>query len=135
MSQHTQKTSRSRQVACLAVVAVLSLFGASSAHAQWAAKPAPPLPRSLLEQATSGSVVLGLVFESNGQVSDVRVIRSSGTAALDEIAQRGAMRWRLNPASMRPSDMTVGRQHLIKFFQNANVSRRVEPYSAFWQEL
>lgn len=79
--------------------------------------------------------MLGLVFESNGRVSDVRVIRSSGTAALDEIAQRGAMRWRLNPASMRPSDITVGRQHLIKFFQNANVSRRVEPYSAFWQEL
>ncbi len=80
-------------------------------------------------------MVLGLVFESNGQVRDARVIRSSGVSALDEIAQRGAMRWRLNPASLKASDMTVGRQHLIKFFQNANVSRRVEPVTAYWQEL
>jgi TonB family protein len=135
MSQQTQITSRSRQVACIAIVAGLSLFGASAAHAQWAAKPAPPLPRSVLDQAVSGSVVLGLVFENNGQVRDVRIVRSSGTPALDEIAQRGAMRWRLNPASLQPSDMTVGRQHLIKFFQNAKVSRRVEPFTAFWQEL
>jgi len=134
MSQQTQ-ISRSRQVACIAVAVVLSLFGVGSAHAQWAAKPAPPLPHTLLSQAISGSVVLGLVFESNGQVRDVRVVRSSGTPALDEIAMRGAMRWRLNPASLQPSDMTVGRQHLIKFFQNANVSKRVEPFQAFWQEL
>ena len=135
MSQHTQITSRSRQVACIAIVALLSLFGASAAHAQWAAKPAPPLPRSVLDQAASGSVVLGLVFESNGQVRDVRILRSSGNSALDEIAQTGAMRWRLDPASMAASDTTVGRRHLIKFFQNANVSRRVEPISARWQEL
>ena len=127
--------SRSRQVAWIAVVAVLSLFGAGSAHAQWASKPAPPLPHSLLDQAISGSVVLGLVFESNGQVRDVRIVRSSGVTALDEVALKGAMRWRLNPASLQPSDMTVGRQHLVKFFQNANVSRRVEPYEAHWQEL
>jgi TonB family protein len=80
-------------------------------------------------------VVLGLVFENNGQVRDVRVVRSSGVSALDEIALRGAMRWRLNPASLQPSDMTVGRQHLIKFFQNANVLHRVEPFTARWQEL
>jgi len=134
MSQQTQ-ISRSRQVACIAVAVVLSLFGAGSAHAQWAAKPAPPLPHSFLNQAMSGSVVLGLVFENNGQVRDVRVVRSSGLATLDEIAMRGAMRWRLNPASLQPSDMTVGRQHLVKFFQNAKVARRVEPFEAFWREL
>ena len=135
MSQHTQITSRSRQVACIAVVAVLSLFGANAAHAQWAAKPAPPLHHSHLQAAWSGSVVLGLVFESNGQVRDVRIVRSSGINALDEVALKGAMRWRLDPASLQPSDMTVGRQHLVKFFQNAKVSRRVEPYEARWQEL
>jgi len=75
------------------------------------------------------------MFENNGQVRDVRVIRSSGIGALDEIALRGAMGWRLNPASLQPSDMTVGRQHLIKFFQSAKVSRRVEPFTARWQEL
>ena len=80
-------------------------------------------------------MVLGLVFESNGQVRDVRIVRSSGVSALDDVALKGAMQWRLNPASLQPSDMTVGRQHLVKFFQNAKVSRRIEPYEAHWQEL
>jgi len=116
-------------------VAVLSLFGAGSAHAQWASKPAPPCHHQHLQAAWSGSVVLGLVFESNGQVRDVRIVRSSGIRGLDEAAQEGARNWRLNPAALQPSDMTVGRQHLVKFYQNAKVNRLVEPYEAHWQEL
>ena len=116
-------------------MAVVSLFAASSAHAQWASKPAPTLPRTILDQGWSGSVVLGLVFESNGQVRDVHIVRSSGYAGLDEVALRGAMNWRLDPSALRSGDTTMGRQHLIKFFQDARVSRRVEPYKAFWKEL
>jgi len=80
-------------------------------------------------------VVLGLVFESNGQVRNAQIVRSSGMDELDEIARKGALRWRLNPASLTASDMTTGRQHMIKFYQNARVSRRVEPITAFWKEL
>ena len=80
-------------------------------------------------------MVLGLVFESNGRGADARVLRSSGISGLDEVARQGAVRWRMNPASVRPSDLTEGRQHLIKFYQNAKVSRRVEPVTAFWREL
>ncbi|MDQ6623996.1 MAG: energy transducer TonB [Verrucomicrobiota bacterium] len=116
-------------------MAVISLLGVNSASAQWAAKPAPRLPHTLLDQAYSGSVVLGLVFGNDGSVRDARVIRSSGIAGLDEVARNGAMHWRLNPAQLRPSDMTQGREHLIKFYQNARVSRRVEPIDAFWREL
>ncbi|MFN2509692.1 MAG: TonB family protein [Chthoniobacterales bacterium] len=115
--------------------AVLSLLGAGPAQAQWAAKPAPPLPRSVLDQAWSGSVVLGLVFESNGHVRDAQIIRSSGIDELDNVARQGALRWRLDPSALHPSDMTVGRRHMIKFYQNARVSRRVEPVTAFWKEL
>lgn len=116
-------------------MAVLSLGALSPAHAQWAAKPPPPLPRTVLDQAWTGSVVLQLVFDTNGRVRDVRIARSSGIPGLDEVAVKGAMRWRLDPAGMRPSDTTVGRQHLVKFFQDKRVSRRVEPFHAFWKEL
>ncbi|MDQ6861731.1 MAG: energy transducer TonB [Verrucomicrobiota bacterium] len=117
------------------IVAVVSLLGANSAHAQWTAKPAPPLPHSILDQQYTGSVVLGLVFENDGHVKDVRIVRSSGITGLDEVARAGAMNWRMNPASLRAGDTTQGRQHLIKFYQNAKVSRRVEPITAFWREL
>ncbi|MDQ6654710.1 MAG: energy transducer TonB [Verrucomicrobiota bacterium] len=136
MSQKHIMSEWSRYAACGACAALLLLFGASAVHAgQWAAKPAPVLPRSVLAQGTSGSVVLGLVFENNGQVRDARVVRSSGVSGLDELAVQGAMHWRLNPAAMRPSDTTTGREHMIKFFQNSQVSRRVEPFTAFWKEL
>ncbi|MFL6530826.1 MAG: energy transducer TonB [Chthoniobacterales bacterium] len=131
--QHT--SIGSRQVACLAIAAAVSLFAASSASAQWAAKPAPPLPHSILDSQYSGSVVLGLVFENDGHVRDVHIIRSSGLAGLDRVALQGAMQWRMNPAALRSGDTTVGRQHLIKFYQNAKVSRRVEPVTAYWREL
>jgi TonB family protein len=116
-------------------VAVSSLFAANSAHAQWAAKPAPPLPRTVLDQAWTGSVVLGLVFENNGHVRDVRIVRSSGIAGLDEVAMKGAMGWRLDPSALRPTDTTAGRQHLVKFFQDKRIARRIEPFQAFWKEL
>jgi TonB family protein len=135
MTQQLQSIRCSRGAACGVIAVVVALFAASSAHAQWAAKPPPPLPRAVLDQAWTGSVVLNLVFESNGRVRDVRVARSSGIPALDEVAMRGAMRWRLDPSAMRPSDTTVGRQHLVKFFQDKRVSRRIEPYQAFWKEL
>ncbi len=134
MSQ-THTSVRSRHIAYLVIVAVVSLLGANSAHAQWTAKPAPPLPHSILDQQYTGSVVLGLVFENDGHVKDVRIVRSSGITGLDEVARAGAMNWRMNPASLRAGDTTQGRQHLIKFYQNAKVSRRVEPITAFWREL
>ncbi len=135
MSQQLQLTRWSRILACGVMVVVVSLFAASSAHAQWASKPAPALPRTIVDQGWSGSVVLGLVFESNGQVRDAHILRSSGFAGLDEVALRGAMRWRLDPSALQAGDTTVGRQHLIKFFQDARVSRRVEPFQAYWKEL
>ncbi len=117
------------------MVAAVALLGAGSAQAQWAAKPAPPLPHTILDQSYNGSVVLGLVFERDGTVKDVRVVRSSNISGLDEVALAGAQRWRLDPAAIRESDLTVGRQHLIKFYQNTKVARRVEPIKAFWKEL
>ena len=128
--------SGSRYAACGAVAAALLLTGVSSAKAdQWASKPAPFLPRSVLDQGVSGSVVLGLVFESNGSVKDARITRSSGNAGLDQLAREGAMRWRLNPASLQASDFSTGRQHMIKFYQDGRVARRVEPIKAIWKEM
>ena len=118
-----------------AVVAAVLLLGTGSAQAQWAAKPAPTLPRTVLDQGVSGSVVLNLVLARNGSVSDVQIVRGSGVSGLDRIALEGAMKWRLDPNSVRDSDLTAGRRHMIKFYQDARVARRVEPYKAFWKEL
>jgi len=130
------QTSHITRNAAYVVVAAVALFlGTGAAQAQWAAKPAPVLPRTLLDQGVSGSVVLNLVFDDGGNVTDAQVVRGSGIAGLDRLAAEGAMKWRLSPGSISKSDVTAGRRHMIKFYQNANVFRRVEPYSAFWKEL
>jgi TonB family protein len=131
----SQQRHVSRLAACGAFVAVLLLFGASSVQAQWAAKPAPPLPISILDQGLSGSVVLNLVFARDGSVTDVQVVRGSGVSGLDRLAAEGAMRWRLDPSAVTYADQSAGRRHMIKFFQNEQVFRRVEPVKAFWTEL
>ncbi len=123
------------KVASVVAVAVLLLIGASSAQAQWAAKPAPPLPRAVLDQGLSGSVALNLVFARDGRVADVQIVRGSGISGLDRLAVEGARKWRLDPSAVSYSDQSVGRRHLIKFFQNDQVARRVEPIKAFWTEL
>lgn len=131
----SQQRHVSRHVAYTALIAVLLLFAASSAQAQWVAKPAPPLPRAVLDQGLSGSVVLNLVFARDGSVTDAQVVRSSGVSGIDRLAVQGAMKWRLDPAAVTYADQSAGRRHLIKFFQNEQVSRRVEPIISFWREL
>lgn len=125
----------SRHVAYAAVVAALLLLGASSVQAQWVSKPAPELPRSVLDQGLSGSVVLNLIFARDGSVTDVQVVRGSGISGIDRLAVEGAMKWRLDPSAISYSDQSAGRRHLIKFYQDGRVARRVEPIKAFWREL
>ena len=134
MSQQPTTTKSSRHVVFGVCAAAVLLLGTNSAQAQWASKPAPPLPRTILDQAISGSVVLRLVFANDGRVADVQIARTSGNSGLDAVARDGAMRWRLNPAALQPSDLTKGRQHMIKFYQDGRVARRVEPIKAFWTE-
>lgn len=131
----SQQRHVSKHAAYTAVVAALLLFAASSVQAQWVAKPAPPLPRAVLDQAESGSVVLNLVFARDGHVTDAQIVRGSGNNGLDRLAVTGAMNWRLDPSAVTYSDQSAGRRHLIKFFQNDKVARRVEPIEAFWKEL
>lgn len=125
----------SGRLTCLAALAALLLLGAGTANAQWVNKPAPELPRSVLDRGESGSVVLNLVFARDGRVVDASVVRSSGIAGLDRLAVQGARQWRLDPAAVTYADQSSGRQHMIKFFQDDRVARRVEPIKAFWKEL
>ncbi len=79
--------------------------------------------------------MLNLVFSRDGHVTDVQMVRGSGISGLDRIAMQGAMKWRLDPSAVSYADQSSGRRHMIKFFQNEQVSRRLEPFDAFWKEL
>ena len=80
-------------------------------------------------------MVLNLIFARDGSVTDAQVVRGSGISGLDRLAVEGAMKWRLDPSAISYSDQSAGRRHLIKFYQDERVARRVEPIKAFWREL
>lgn len=135
MGEQTQ-VHRSRPVGAIALVAVLLLAAAGAVNAaEWSSKPPPPLPLSILDQQWQGSVTVRLMLEQSGRVRDVQVVRSSGVPALDNIAREGASQWRLDPASVRASDLTRGRDHIIKFYQDARVRKTyTPPVAARWVE-
>lgn len=134
MGQRT-RTHRSRPVGAIALVAVLLLAAAGTSNANgWSVKPPPPLPLPVLDQGWQGSVTLRLMLAESGHVRDVQIVRSSGVPALDNIAREGASKWRLDPASVRASDVTRGRDHIIKFYQDARVKKHTPPVRAYWVE-
>ena len=58
---------------------------------------------------------MSLTLDKSGRVTGTNVLRSSGHAALDELARNAAMNWRLSPDSVLPSDISKGRVELITF--------------------
>ena len=66
------------------------------AKPKWTPKPA--YPSSALKAKIEGTVVLNLSIDAKGKVTDAKITRSSGVAALDEAALRGVRKWKFTPA-------------------------------------
>jgi len=124
-----------RSAICGTVVALLVASPFSTASAKWLAKDNPRLPLGIYFQGLQGSVVLSLILDKSGRVTDTRVLRSSGHPALDELARDAAANWRLSPDSVLSSDLTQGRVELVNF-RNSNPPKAILPGSQpYWAQL
>ncbi|PYJ11819.1 MAG: hypothetical protein DMF06_01475 [Verrucomicrobia bacterium] len=124
-----------RSAVCGAVVALLVASPFSTASAKWLAKNNPNLPVGVYFQGLQGSVVLSLTLDRSGRVTDIRVLRSSGHPALDELARDAASNWRLSPDSVVPSDLTQGRVELVNF-RNPNPPKQILPDAKpYWAQI
>jgi TonB family protein len=124
-----------RSAICGTVVALLVASPFSTASAKWLAKDNPRLPVGVYFQGLQGSVVLSLILDKSGRVTDSRVLRSSGHPALDELARDAAANWRLSPNSVLSSDLTQGRVELVNF-RNPNPPKAILPGSQpYWAQF
>jgi TonB family protein len=124
-----------RSAVCGAVVALLVASPFSTASAKWLAKDNPKLPVGVYFQGLQGSVVLSLILDKSGRVTDIRVLRSSGHPALDELARDAATNWRLSPDSVLSSDLTQGRVELVNF-RNPNPPKIILPNAKpYWSQF
>ena len=114
MHTNTRRSSF-RSAMCGAAIALLIASPFTAANAKWLEKVRPRLPVGVYFHGLEGSVVLSLTLDKSGRVTDTRVLRSSGHAALDELARDAAVNWRLSPDSVLPSDLTQGRVELVTF--------------------
>lgn len=124
-----------RSVLCGAIVALIVASPFSTANAKWLVKSTPKLPVGVYFQGIQGSVVLSLILDKSGRVTDTRVLRSSGHPALDELARDAALGWRLSPDSVLSTDLTQGRVELVNF-RNQNPPSKILPGAQpYWAQL
>jgi TonB family protein len=133
---HTNtRRSTFRSAICGTVIALLVASPFTAANAKWLEKSCPRLPFGVYFQGLEGSVVLSLTLDKSGRVTGTQVLRSSGYAALDELARNAAVNWRLNPDSVLPSDLTEGRVELVTF-RNPNPPKAILPGAEpYWAQL
>ena len=73
--------------------------GSGGAHVAYGANPLPPYPYVARRLHKEGLVLLEVLVAADGHAADVRVVRSSGFAPLDESAVTTVReRWRFIPA-------------------------------------
>ena len=128
MQKHARK-------AALAILALLVALPLATANARWLEKKEPTLPFGVYIQGLNGSVVLSLTMDKSGHVTSTSVLRSSGHPALDELARNAAMRWRLSPDSVLPTDISKGRVELVSFKTQNRVKSLLPGDRPYWVQL
>ena len=137
MSTQRSQKAVSGSARCGTVIAVLLMLPFFSAKAEWIEKPKPEFPLAVYHHGMEGSVVVSLTLNQDGRVTSSRVIRSSGYTSLDRLAREVSMKWRLAPRLVVPTDLTVGRLHVVKFTQpNSGYAKALVPGSSpLWAEM
>lgn len=73
------------------------------------------MPYGVYIDGLQGSVVISMTLDRSGHVTTTRVLKTSGSPDLDQLAQDAAMKWRLSTDAIVPSDLTQGRVERIVF--------------------
>lgn len=124
-----------RSVVCGVIVAMLVALPLAAANAKWIEKGNPRCPYGVYLNGLQGSVVLSMVLDRSGRVTDTRVLRTSGSGMLDQLAQEAAMKWRLSQNSLVATDLTQGRVEKITFVHPPppvqSLLPQTQPYWAF----
>jgi TonB family protein len=115
---------KSAIVFCLASLVFASPSQVEGAASDWLSAAKPRFPAAALKNGSEGSVKLRVVLSSDGRVKESVMLRSSGDAALDEIARKTVLTWKMKPSAIRPVDLTKGRETIVEFKQEAPIVAR-----------
>lgn len=77
--------------------------------------PAPPYPRLSRRLREEGTVLLQLLIEADGRISELEVFQSSGFPRLDQAALEAVRQWRFEPARQGDTAIAYRYQQPITF--------------------
>jgi TonB family protein len=102
LSAPTRSRSGARLLAALLAAGLLAASSLPQAHADPVKRKLlthadPEYPRQAKQMHVEGSVIMRIVIEPDGHVSDVRI--ASGNPMLTDAAQAAAKQWKYSPAS------------------------------------
>lgn len=77
--------------------------------------PPPSYPAELACDDVGGRTLLGVTVQADGSTGDIRLVDSSGNAALDQAAQEAVRGWRFRPATVRGRPVSTSIQVPVTF--------------------
>jgi TonB family protein len=90
----------------------------------WASAPKPKFPETALRKGTEGYVIVRAYVAKDGVVTRATIARGSGDATLDEAARTAVLKWKMNPAAVKPEYLAKGYEQRIDFRQEAPAAAR-----------
>lgn len=90
----------------------------------WTSAPKPKFPETALRKGTEGYVIVRAYVAKDGVVTRATIARGSGDATLDEAARTAVLKWKMNPAAVKPEYLAKGYEQRIDFRQEAPAAAR-----------
>lgn len=101
----------------------------------WVSAPKPKFPATALSRGSEGHVIVRLHIGQDGRVTRATIAKSSGDSTLDDAARAAVLKWKMNPAAIRPEYPTKGYQQRIDFQQEAPVAVRYRDSHAYFSNF
>ena len=98
----------------------------------WLSAPKPKFPAAALSRGSEGYVIVRTYLGQDGSVIRATISKSSGDSTLDDAARTALLKWKMNPAAIKPEYLTKGYEQRIDFRQETPVAARYRDRRAYF---
>lgn len=123
------------RVQYLVLLLLLAASPLEAAASVWVSSPKPKFPAAALSKGTEGYVVLRTQIGQDGRVIGATIARSSGDPTLDDAARTAVLKWKMNPAAIKPEYRTKGYSLRFDFQQEVPIAARYRDRSAYFDDF
>ena len=127
--------SNRKRVIELMVLLVLVANPVGATASVWVSAPKPKFPAAALSRGSEGYVIVRTYVGQDGSVARATISKSSGDSTLDNAAQTAVLKWKMNPAVIKPEYLTKGYEQRIDFQQEVPVAARYRDRTAYFNSF